>query len=319
MTVSSTIPDFCQGIQYLGNNLEQFEQYGQEAVIKPTQKRITSLSDPMAAYQTLLAADALRYLTLQTTATKESGHPGGFASIADTIAALVMLGHKNILTEVGHHAPGFYSNMFLDRSLEDLEVKRREVMLEDVAKLEEMRIRERMLTEQVSHARMLLESGGVSRKQVEDEELALQTAAAERKAIEYAKRREKVELDLAREAYERRHMRSPIDGIVTKILPRVGESVPQNDPILTVVDISRVRFNGTFPAASATKLRAGNVVTIRIQQEGKSLTRQARVNFVSPVADPSSGLVELIAEFDNPDGSVRPGMSGQIVAVAGAL
>ena len=120
MTVSSTIPEFCQGIQYLGNNLEQFEQYGQEAVIKPTQKRITSLSDPMAAYQTLLAADALRYLTLQTTATKESGHPGGFASIADTIAALVMLGHKNILTEVGHHAPGFYSNMFLDRSLEDM-------------------------------------------------------------------------------------------------------------------------------------------------------------------------------------------------------
>ena len=120
MTVSSTIPDFCQGIQYLGNNLEQFEQYGQEAVIKPTQKRITSLSDPMAAYQTILAADALRYLTLQTTATKESGHPGGFASIADTIAALVMLGHKNILTEVGHHAPGFYSNMFLDRSLEDM-------------------------------------------------------------------------------------------------------------------------------------------------------------------------------------------------------
>ena len=120
MTVSSTIPDFCQGIQYLGNNLEQFEQYGQEAVIKPTQERITSLSDPMAAYQTLLAADALRYLTLQTTATKESGHPGGFASIADTIASLVMLGHKNILTEVGHHAPGFYSNMFLDRSLEDM-------------------------------------------------------------------------------------------------------------------------------------------------------------------------------------------------------
>jgi phosphoketolase len=66
------------------------------------------------------AIHALRYLTLQTTATKESGHPGGFASIAEGIAALVMLGYKNILTEVGHHAPGFYSNMFLDRSLEDM-------------------------------------------------------------------------------------------------------------------------------------------------------------------------------------------------------
>ena len=207
--------------------------------------------------------------------------------------------------------------LHLDRSLEELEIKRREVMLEDVAKLEELRTREQMLTDQVSHARKLLESGGVSRKSVEDEELALQAASAERKALEYAKRREKVELDLAREAYDRRHMRTPLTGVVTKILPRVGESVPPNEPIVTVVDISRVRFNGTFPAASATRLRAGNSVTIRIQQEGRTLTRQARVSFVSPVADPSSGLVEMIAEFDNPDGSVRPGMLGQIVSVAG--
>jgi RND family efflux transporter MFP subunit len=207
--------------------------------------------------------------------------------------------------------------LHLDRSLEELEVKRREVMLEDAAKLEELRLREKMLTEQVAQARALLESGGVSRKLVEDEELALQAVSAERKVLEYAKRREKVELELAREAYERRHMRSPIAGVVTKIMPRVGESVPPNEPILTVVDISRVRFNGTFPASSATRLRAGNMVTIRLQQEGKTLTRQARVSFVSPVADPSSGLVELIAEFDNPDGAVRPGMVGQIVAVAG--
>ena len=35
-------------------------------------------------------------------------------------AALVMLGHTNIITEVGHHAPGFYSAMFLDSSLEEM-------------------------------------------------------------------------------------------------------------------------------------------------------------------------------------------------------
>ncbi|MGB6017707.1 MAG: phosphoketolase, partial [Nodosilinea sp.] len=87
------------------------------------QTAITSSSDPAAVYQTLLAADALRYLTLQVTASKESGHPGGFASIADAIASLVMLGHKNIVTEVGHHAPGFYSNVFLDRSLEAMGIE----------------------------------------------------------------------------------------------------------------------------------------------------------------------------------------------------
>ena len=120
MTVEACVPAFCQGIQSFGQPLPDFDRYGKEAVITAENTAIASASDPSAVYQTLLAADALRYLTLQTTASKESGHPGGFASIADAIASLVMLGYKNTVTEVGHHAPGFYSNMFLDRSLEDM-------------------------------------------------------------------------------------------------------------------------------------------------------------------------------------------------------
>jgi phosphoketolase len=120
MTAIITVPDFCQGIQYFGEALPEFEKYAQEAAIEAGKTAIAAPNDPSAVYQTLLGADALRYLTLQTTATKESGHPGGFASAADAISALVMLGYKNILTEVGHHAPGFYSNVFLDRSLEDM-------------------------------------------------------------------------------------------------------------------------------------------------------------------------------------------------------
>ena len=118
MTVATNVPAFCQGIQHFKETLPGFEQYGRSPAIKDGETAISSPSDKTAVYQTMLAADALRYLTLQITASKQSGHPGGFASIADTIAALMMLGHKNIITEVGHHAPGFYSNVFLDTSLE---------------------------------------------------------------------------------------------------------------------------------------------------------------------------------------------------------
>ena len=123
MTAATAIPPFCQGISYFGINPPEFEEYGKEPAIPLNSKSISSPSEPRAVFQTLLAADALRYLTLQTTASKQSGHPGGFASIADTIAALVMLGYKHIITEVGHHAPGFYSNMFLDRSLEKMGIE----------------------------------------------------------------------------------------------------------------------------------------------------------------------------------------------------
>lgn len=122
MTVASAIPAFCQGIQYFAEQLPDFETYGKDPAISEGATQIASPNDAKAVYQTLLAADALRYLTLQITASKASGHPGGFASVAEGIAALMMLGHKHIITEVGHHAPGFYSNMFLDRSLEDMDI-----------------------------------------------------------------------------------------------------------------------------------------------------------------------------------------------------
>jgi phosphoketolase len=116
-------PAFCDGIQYFAEPLPNFDRDGKTPVIGAGQTAIADPTAPAAVYQTLLYADALRYLTLQVTGSKASGHPGGFASQAEAYAAMVMLGHKNFVTEVGHHAPGFYSAMFLDRSLEDMGIE----------------------------------------------------------------------------------------------------------------------------------------------------------------------------------------------------
>ncbi|NDJ16709.1 phosphoketolase [Myxacorys almedinensis] len=119
----STAPAFCEGIQYFSDRIPGFETYGKISAIADGARAIADPHDANAAYQTLLTADALRYLIVQMTASKASGHPGGFASQAEAYAAFVMLGHKNILTEVGHHAPGFYCAMFLDRSLEAMGIE----------------------------------------------------------------------------------------------------------------------------------------------------------------------------------------------------
>jgi phosphoketolase len=115
----TSAPAFCDGIQYFGEAYPEFATYGNAPAIAPGQQSVDP-AEATAAYQTMLYADALRYLILQMTASKASGHPGGFASQAEAYAALVMLGHKNFVTEVGHHAPGFYCAMFLDQSLEDM-------------------------------------------------------------------------------------------------------------------------------------------------------------------------------------------------------
>jgi phosphoketolase len=116
----SSLPEFCQGIQHIGQPWSGFAEHTAKTAIAAGDSAIRSAADSSAIFQTLLMADALRYLTLQVTGAKASGHPGGFASSADVYAALVMLGHTNIVTEVGHHAPGYYSAMFLDTSLETM-------------------------------------------------------------------------------------------------------------------------------------------------------------------------------------------------------
>ncbi|MGH7996386.1 MAG: phosphoketolase [Opitutaceae bacterium] len=111
---------FLEGLRYFGEPWPEFARLGAIPVLG----RPGGSPDPDAfAYQTALAADALRFLALQLAATKASGHPGGFCSGAEAHAALVMLGHKNIMTEVGHHAPGYYASLFLDGSLEGLGIR----------------------------------------------------------------------------------------------------------------------------------------------------------------------------------------------------
>ncbi len=121
--MTTATPAFCEGIKYFADTQPGFDTYGHTPAIATGHTAITGANDPAAVFQTMLYADALRYLTLQTCASKASGHPGGFASQAEAYASLVMLGHKNVITEVGHHAPGFYSAMFLDTSLEKMEIK----------------------------------------------------------------------------------------------------------------------------------------------------------------------------------------------------
>jgi phosphoketolase len=120
---AQAIPAYCEGISYFGEPWAGFDRHAARAAIGEGQRAIADPADPDAVYQTLLMADALRYVTLQVCSSKGSGHPGGFASSAEAYAALVMLGHTNIVTEVGHHAPGFYSAMFLDTSLEEIGIR----------------------------------------------------------------------------------------------------------------------------------------------------------------------------------------------------
>jgi len=122
-TEKTAMPLFCEGIRYFAGESEELTSLGAVQAVEPGRRGAAGSFSDAFVYQTLLGADAMRYLTMQMTATKSSGHPGGFMSSAEAVASLMMLGYKNMVTEVGHHAPGYYSAMFLDSSLEKMGIK----------------------------------------------------------------------------------------------------------------------------------------------------------------------------------------------------
>ena len=226
---------------------------------------------------------------------------------------------EQLLVNEGDHVNKGDVILSLDKTLEALEVDRRKLLLDDVSKLGELRQREAVLREQVANARSLQATQLISRKQVEDEEMVYRDVLAQLGGLEIAKKRERVEYELAQEALSRRILRAPADGTIAKINFRVGESLAANDSAVTLVDITKVRFVGTLPAGAAARLSAGMTGRLSLARDGGEIVRQARISFVSPLTDAASGLVEVIAEFDNADKAVRPGIAGQMPINLGAV
>lgn len=200
--------------------------------------------------------------------------------------------------------------LHLDRDAEALELRRRELLLEDTSQLAALRDRRAITQQQVEAARTLQDEGALARKLVEDEAMAFRVLTAELDGLEASKAREQVEVEIAREAWRARHLYAPFAGVVTRIALQVGESLPANEPVIELADARKVRFMGAFDQTRAPAPRLGETVSIELPTHPPL---DAEVVFVSPVADPASGLVEVIAEFANIGSPpVRPGLGGRM-------
>lgn len=201
----------------------------------------------------------------------------------------------------------------LDQKLEALELERRRLILEDESKLQEARAREETLREQLAQAKRLHATDTISRKQMEDERLAYRAAVADLAELEIGKRQQQVEHELARENLNRRSLRAPVSGVVARLHYRIGESVSAHEPVVRLVNTQRILFTGNVAAHLGTALQVGDSIDVLIGHGAHQLARSAEITFVSPVADPASGLLEVKAEFDNEGVDLRPGLAGRFV------
>lgn len=132
----------------------------------------------------------------------------------------------------------------------------------------------------------------------------------EKKQVEY--KIAAVEHDMAAEQLKRRSVISPLSGTITEMMLDVGEACQPYQPLVRVVDVRRVYFVANVEARTAALLKAGQQVKLSIDTGSAALPVQGIISFLSPVADPASGLLKLKVLFENPEGKIRPGLAGRL-------
>lgn len=107
---------------------------------------------------------------------------------------------------------------------------------------------------------------------------------------------------------------SPIDGVVTDRPLYEGDIATANQPILTVMNISRLIAKAHIPQAEAAVLKVGNPAELKVA--GVDEPVKGRVTLVSPALDPGSTTIEVWVEASKPDPAAKPGMTVEVSMTA---
>ena len=170
------------------------------------------------------------------------------------------------------------------------------VLEADYARAEKLWEAQIIPKEQLDHARYKAESDQWDVKRVSE-------LLANSKESEHS-----LELEL-----EKTRITAPFSGVVARRYIRVGQSVAKNDRLFWVTAVAPLRIRVTLPERFLGRVRPGAMVAVS-PAEAADPSRQyrARVIQVSPVVDPSSDTIEVLAQFSGDTTALRPGMRADL-------
>lgn len=170
----------------------------------------------------------------------------------------------------------------LDHRLEELEVARRQALLD--------------------HTTAVLER---------TEELAAKTRSVSREELDKNRAEQRVaqaELDFAREQLRRRQITAPFDGVIADLFGlEAGESCQPQMPLVRIVDTRKCWLVVHVEVGLVPRLHLGQKLRVGGGKETGSRPIPAEVKFIAPVADPASGLVKVKVLFDNSESHLVAG------------
>src|SRR6266700_96090 len=170
------------------------------------------------------------------------------------------------------------------------------VLDSDYARAEKMWEAQIIPKEQLEHAKYKAESDQWDVKRVS--ELLANARQVERS----------LELEL-----EKTQITAPFNGVVARRYVRAGQSVARSDRLFWVTAVAPMRIRVTLPERFLGHLKTGVALGVS-PAEGPDAARRYRAKIiqVSPVVDPSSDTIEILAELSGDTAGLLPGMRADL-------
>ena len=217
------------------------------------------------------------------------------------------------LVEPGQRVKTDQLLMTLDDRVQAIESARRKVIFEDQSEVASVRDRTGILATLLEDSRTVYQkTGSVSKDELLRLEAEYVSSRGRLDQLVEQKKRERLEYEAAERERLLRHITAPVNGVVTKVIPQVGEWAKPGDAIILLVDASTAVLHLAIPHRDLGSLKLGSAQTIALETGGAGTNVVGRITFISPVADPASGLVQLRITFANPQLAIKPGIKGSI-------
>lgn len=169
-----------------------------------------------------------------------------------------------------------------------------EVMQADYMRAQRLWNEKLISEEQLQHAKFKAESEQWDIRRVRE---LLTTSKAEERSLELE--------------FEKTRITAPFDGLVARRYIRTGQGVSRGDRLFWVTAGAPLRMRFTLPERFVGHLKRGQELPLTSPDLPEE-KHTVKVIEVSPVVDPSSGTIEVLAELVGERGALRPGMNATV-------
>lgn len=152
------------------------------------------------------------------------------------------------------------------------------------------------------------------RLQLKRATLSHEQAVRDREIASLTEEGKKLSTDLADERTQRRRIKSPLTGMVVRVLKHRGEWLSPGEPVVRIIRLDRMRVEAFVDGNKHGQELKGCPVTLTATVPPSNRTKQFKGNiiFVSPEQAAGRGGRRVVAEVENPDLYLSAGQSGSL-------